>query len=195
MKARQGSPSRFQPEHWRPRPDAWLGQAHRAKVARRDPGALRKCELVAAGGELVRYIAITLDGNKYYIDRWYPPAWSGWTGVTVNFQMDTDYAGHGYSTWLDKLTLSYWNSDLGHTNRERQKPVPPPPSNRYFIRPIGDLANRSGALPCHSVLARPIVLQHAHAAPGFIRLPTSWIRQQREQPHPKRKALQLGGCM
>jgi hypothetical protein len=65
-------------------------------------------ERASDGGDWLHYIAITLDGNKYYIDRWYPPAWSGWTGVTVNFQMDTDYAGHGYSTWLDKLTLSYW---------------------------------------------------------------------------------------
>jgi hypothetical protein len=65
-------------------------------------------ERASDGGDWLHYIAITLDGNKYYIDRWYPPAWSGWTGVTVNVQRDTDYAGHGYSTWLDKLTLSYW---------------------------------------------------------------------------------------
>lgn len=65
-------------------------------------------ERAADGGDWLHYVSITLDGNKHYIDRWYPPAWTGWNGITVNFQMDSDYAGHGYSTWLDKLTFSYW---------------------------------------------------------------------------------------
>jgi Bacterial Ig domain len=65
-------------------------------------------ERASDGGDWLHYVAITLDGNKHYIDAWYPPSSTGWSGITLNFQMDSDYAGHGYSTWLDKLTFSYW---------------------------------------------------------------------------------------
>ena len=51
---------------------------------------------------------ITLDGDKHYLDAWYPPAGSGWNGVTVNYQMDGNYQMASYTTWLDKMTFSYW---------------------------------------------------------------------------------------
>jgi len=82
---------------WCGAPSAWTW--HHLTVA---------VERASDGGDWLHYVSITLDGNKHYIDAWYPPASSGWNGITVNFQMDSDYAGHGYSTWLDKLTFSYW---------------------------------------------------------------------------------------
>ena len=65
-------------------------------------------ERASDGGDWLHYVAITLDGNKHYIDSWYPPTSTGWSGITVNFQMDGNYAEQQYSTWLDKLTFSYW---------------------------------------------------------------------------------------
>lgn len=56
----------------------------------------------------LHYISVTLDGNKQYIDKWEAPGSSSWTAMTVNFQMDGDYAMHDYSVWLDKLNFIYW---------------------------------------------------------------------------------------
>lgn len=65
-------------------------------------------ERASDGGDWLHYVSITLDGNKTYLDAWYPPASTSWTGVTVNVQMDGNYQMADYSMWLDKLTLSYW---------------------------------------------------------------------------------------
>jgi hypothetical protein len=65
-------------------------------------------ERASDGGDWLHYVAITLDGDKHYIDRWYPPASTDWRGVTVNFQMDGNWQEASYSVWLDKLTFSYW---------------------------------------------------------------------------------------
>lgn len=56
----------------------------------------------------LHYIAITLDGSKHYINSYWAPKATSWVGITVNFQMDGNYAEQAYSTWLDKLTLSAW---------------------------------------------------------------------------------------
>jgi hypothetical protein len=60
------------------------------------------------GGDWLHYISITQDGNKKYIDAWYPPSGTSWTGITVNFQMDGNYAQQPYSIWLDKFSFSYY---------------------------------------------------------------------------------------
>ena len=60
------------------------------------------------GGDWLHYVSITMDDNKTYIDAWYPPASSGWKGITVNFQMDGNYAMHSYSIWVDKFSFSYY---------------------------------------------------------------------------------------
>ena len=56
----------------------------------------------------LHYIAITLNGWKHYINRYYGSRGTSWNGVTVNFQLDGDSAQTPYSTWLDKLTLTSW---------------------------------------------------------------------------------------
>lgn len=56
----------------------------------------------------VTFVAITLNGQKHYINRTYGSIASGVSEINTAFQMDGDYAQHAFSTWLDKVTLSYW---------------------------------------------------------------------------------------
>ena len=56
----------------------------------------------------LHYISLTLNGNKHYLDWYYPSTGTGWSGVTVNYQMDGDFKQTNYSTWVDKMTLNYW---------------------------------------------------------------------------------------
>jgi hypothetical protein len=56
----------------------------------------------------VTFVAITLNGQKHYINRTYGSIASGVSEINTAFQMDGDYAQHGYLTWLDNVTLSYW---------------------------------------------------------------------------------------
>jgi hypothetical protein len=65
-------------------------------------------ERASDGGDWLHYISITMDGNTTYLNAWYPPASTSWKGVTVNFQMDGNYAMQPYSVWLDKLAFSYY---------------------------------------------------------------------------------------
>ena len=65
-------------------------------------------EVERTSGNQLHYIAITLDGSKHYINSYWAPKASSWSGITVNFQMDGNYAEQAYSTWLDKLTLTAW---------------------------------------------------------------------------------------
>lgn len=60
------------------------------------------------GSDWLHYVSISMDGNKTYIDAWYPPASTSWKGITVNFQMDGNYAEQSYNVWLDKFTLTTW---------------------------------------------------------------------------------------
>ena len=60
------------------------------------------------GGDWLHYVSISMDGNKTYIDAWYPPASTSWKGITVNFQMDGNYAMQPYNVWVDKFTLTTW---------------------------------------------------------------------------------------
>jgi hypothetical protein len=54
------------------------------------------------------FVSLTLDGVKSYVNRTYGSGGSGVNEINAAFQMDGDYAGHSYSAWLDKVTLSYW---------------------------------------------------------------------------------------
>jgi hypothetical protein len=55
----------------------------------------------------VQFISLTANGVKHYLDGIYPP-------ITINapaddfnadFQMDGDFYGHPYDTWIDEMTL------------------------------------------------------------------------------------------
>jgi hypothetical protein len=54
------------------------------------------------------FIAVTLNGNKSYINRYFnSKAWSG-SELNVAFQMDETSRGTNYDVWLDKVNLSAW---------------------------------------------------------------------------------------
>jgi hypothetical protein len=56
----------------------------------------------------VVFVAFTYDGVTHYVNRSYPAGPSSVHELNVAFQMDGDSAMHSYSTWLDKVTLTYW---------------------------------------------------------------------------------------
>jgi hypothetical protein len=56
----------------------------------------------------VIFVGFTYDGVTHYVNRSYPARGSSVHELNVAFQMDGDSAMHAYSTWLDKVTLTYW---------------------------------------------------------------------------------------
>ena len=56
----------------------------------------------------VVFVGFTYDGVTHYVNRSYPARASSVHEMNVAFQMDGDFAMHAYSTWLDKVTLTYW---------------------------------------------------------------------------------------
>jgi len=65
-------------------------------------------EVERTTGNQLHYVAITYNGVKHYINRYRSSTGSSWNGVSIDFQMDGDYAQHDYSTWLEKLNISSW---------------------------------------------------------------------------------------
>jgi hypothetical protein len=51
---------------------------------------------------------MTMNGTKHYLNWYYAPTATTWSGVTINYQMDGDYRQDNYSTWVDKMSLIYW---------------------------------------------------------------------------------------
>ena len=56
----------------------------------------------------VIFVGFTYDGVTHYVNRSYPARGSSVHEMNVAFQMDGDFAMHAYSTWLDRVTLTYW---------------------------------------------------------------------------------------
>lgn len=56
----------------------------------------------------VTFVGFTYDGVTHYVNRTYPARASSVHELNVAFQMDGDSAMHAYSTWLDKVSLTYW---------------------------------------------------------------------------------------
>lgn len=56
----------------------------------------------------VHYVAITLNGNKAYINRTYGSIGSGANEINVAFQMDQTIVHRTFSAWLDKVSLIKW---------------------------------------------------------------------------------------
>lgn len=56
----------------------------------------------------VIYVGFTYDGVTHYVNRTYTARNSSVHELNVAFQMDGDSAMHAYSTWLDRVTLTYW---------------------------------------------------------------------------------------
>lgn len=56
----------------------------------------------------VIYVGFTYDGVTHYVNRTYNARASSVNELNVAFQMDGDKAMDAYSTWLDKISLTYW---------------------------------------------------------------------------------------
>jgi hypothetical protein len=56
----------------------------------------------------VIFVGFTYDGVTHYVNKSYPARNSTVHEMNVAFQMDGDFAMHAYSTWLDKVSLTYW---------------------------------------------------------------------------------------
>ena len=56
----------------------------------------------------VVFVGFTYDGVTHYVNRSYPARNSSVHELNVAFQMDGDFAMHAYTTWLDKVSLTYW---------------------------------------------------------------------------------------
>jgi hypothetical protein len=56
----------------------------------------------------VIFVGFTYDGVTNYVNSSYPARSSTVHEMNVAFQMDGDFAMHAYSTWLDRVTLTYW---------------------------------------------------------------------------------------
>jgi hypothetical protein len=58
----------------------------------------------------VHYISITLNGAKKMLDIYAPVRISDptWMGVNVHYQMNGNYIQEDYSSWVDKLSLTYY---------------------------------------------------------------------------------------
>jgi hypothetical protein len=52
--------------------------------------------------------SITLNGVTDTLNYSEAPTSSNWYGITINYQMDGNYAQQAYSVYLDKLNFSYW---------------------------------------------------------------------------------------
>ncbi len=59
-------------------------------------------------GTQVRYISVTLNGQKSYLNKYYYAKASSANEVNVAFQMDKNKYSTDYSVWLDKVSLNYW---------------------------------------------------------------------------------------
>jgi hypothetical protein len=54
------------------------------------------------------FVTISINGQKYYLNRTYSPKASNLRSVNVAFQMDGNQNQTDYSTWIDKMGLKYW---------------------------------------------------------------------------------------
>ncbi|MBV9670408.1 MAG: hypothetical protein JOZ43_05580, partial [Acidobacteriales bacterium] len=55
----------------------------------------------------LRYVSVSLDGQTHYINSFWASKGTGWTGITVNFQLDGNYAQQPYSVWVNQLNMNY----------------------------------------------------------------------------------------
>ena len=54
------------------------------------------------------FLAVTLNGQKQYVNSTFWPRANAGNELNVAFQLDSNYAGTEYSVWVDKISLSYY---------------------------------------------------------------------------------------
>lgn len=64
-------------------------------------------EFYRANGKIY-YVSITLNGQKYYVNRSYYAIGNSANDINNAFQMDMNGSATPYNAWLDKVTLTYW---------------------------------------------------------------------------------------
>lgn len=55
-----------------------------------------------------KFISVTLNGVKHYINKSYSPHSTSIKELDVAFQMDGNSSGQSYKVWIDKVTLKAW---------------------------------------------------------------------------------------
>ena len=56
----------------------------------------------------LHFVAITYNGVKHYVNKYFSPSSTSWYGMGIDFQMDGDKYMTDYSTWLDKIKVTRW---------------------------------------------------------------------------------------
>jgi hypothetical protein len=59
-------------------------------------------------GSQTRFVSVTLNGNKSYINRYYGSKKQAIYEINVAFQMDKNVVSTDYTVWLDNVSLKYW---------------------------------------------------------------------------------------
>lgn len=56
----------------------------------------------------LHFVAITYNGVKHYVNKYYYPHGTSWYGMGIDYQMDGNSSQTNYSTWLDKINVTQW---------------------------------------------------------------------------------------
>jgi len=65
-------------------------------------------EFQRTSGDQARFVAITLNGKKSYINRTFGSQGSGVQELNVAVQMDGNRSQTNYDMWVDRMSVSYW---------------------------------------------------------------------------------------
>ncbi len=55
-----------------------------------------------------RFVSVTLNGTKNYINKYYNVRSGGYSELNVAFQMDGNFEQKDYKVWLDKVNMTWW---------------------------------------------------------------------------------------
>jgi hypothetical protein len=94
--------------------DVWSAATHwvHTGIACSTPAAYKwnhiTLEFQRTSANQVKFISVTINGVKKYINRVYAPKWSSVQELNVAFQMDGNKYLTDYQTWLENVSLKYW---------------------------------------------------------------------------------------
>ena len=95
--------------------DVYDNQAHKwvsTGIGCPTPGANTWTHLVLeverTNDNYLHYVSLTIDGDKHYLDWYYPSTSTSFSGIDVNFQLDGNFQQENYSAWVDNMRLSVW---------------------------------------------------------------------------------------
>jgi len=56
----------------------------------------------------LHFVSITYNGVKHYVNKYFSPHSTSWSGMGIDYQMDGDSQQTDYATWLDKIKVTKW---------------------------------------------------------------------------------------